>query len=114
VLPIRHKTCGSRLFDSLHEVAELTGPTPDIAIKCSRCSRKSKHDVIAKFRIRLPRWIGPVRPESIYCASLQCLARLCDMSFPYTQVENFGDIEIKCGKCGELTKIKLEQVAVVV
>lgn len=113
MLPIRHGACNSRLFDSLHPVAELTGPTPDIAVKCHRCSRKQHTDVIVKYRIRLPRWQEPITPEAIYCANLRCLARLCDLSLPYTLVENFGDVEIKCPKCGELTKIKLERVAVV-
>lgn len=109
---IRH-ACHSRLFDSAHLVEPLEGPTPDLAIKCSRCSRKEQRDVIVKYRVKLPRWQAPITPERIYCGNLKCLSRLCDLALPYTLTDSNGDIEIKCHRCREITHIRLGGVAVV-
>ena len=111
MLPARHHLCNQRLFDSLHPTDELTGPSPDIAVKCPRCSRQKKYPVVVKYRLKLPRWIAPVVPEAVYCSDMKCLARLCDLSLPYTIVENFGDIQIKCPKCGKFTELLLQGIA---
>lgn len=109
---IRH-SCNARLFDSGYEVQVLTGPLPDLAIKCQRCSKAQKSPVIAQYRLRLPHAVAPIIPEPIYCANLVCLARICDLSLPYTLVESGGDIEMMCHKCKELTRVRIEGVVLV-
>jgi phage FluMu protein Com len=101
-----------RLFDSKYGCVELTGPTPDLAIKCPRCSRKEHRTVIVKYRMQLPRWIGHAEPKAVHCVDVNCRARVIDVGLPYVLSEN-GDAEVACPRCHRLTKISLEGLAFV-
>src|SRR3990167_4113873 len=92
---VRH-SCNALLFKSRFACQKMQGNRPDISVKCQRCSRTAHHDVIASYRVRLPRYIAPIEPEPIRCSNLECLARLCDLALPYTIVEGQGDMEFVC------------------
>lgn len=83
---------------------------PDISVKCGRCSRREKKEVLAQFKLMLPRTVETIPPEVVSCANLQCYARLCDINLPYTLVSGDGDIQIKCWRCGEITHIQIEGI----
>ena len=108
---VRHK-CGQRLFDSRYGCVELTGPTPDIAVKCPRCSRKEHRTVVVKYKMQLPRWIGHLEPKVVHCADVNCRGRVGDVSLPYRLAED-GDIQIKCPRCRKITSFSVEGLAIV-
>ena len=107
---VRH-TCNARLFDTTYPV-QLGGN--DIRVKCRRCSRVQKKDVIAGYNLEALKWQEPIKPDAIYCQNLKCLARVCDIALPYTLVQENGDLEISCPKCKDITRIKLGRIANVV
>src|SRR3990167_3915247 len=109
---IRH-LCNARLFDSRYECEETQGKVADIAISCQRCHAKASPRSLAQYRVKTLRWVPHITPEPIYCANLECLARLCDLGIPYMLVndQHKSDIDIKCRRCGEMTMIQLNGVA---
>ena len=106
---IRH-TCNALLFKSKYECQVMRGLSPDISVKCQKCSRGTHHDEIVSFRLKLPRYIPPIPPEPIRCSNLECLARLCDLSLPYMIVDDGGDVEFVCRKCKSVTQMTISGV----
>jgi|SRR3989304_1620048 len=103
---IRHR-CGARLLDSKYICHVLVGPLPDISIKCGRCSRADKKEVVVGYRLALPHSVPPILPEPIYCTDINCMARICDMSLPYMLVESSEDLSFACPRCKEITKVRI-------
>ena len=107
---IRHY-CMARLFDSKYKVHLTGGVSPDLEIKCQRCSWKERRKITAGYIFALPHYIPPNNPKAIYCSDPNCLARLCDLSLPYTIVGHDGDIAIACHRCKMITRLRLSGIA---
>ncbi len=107
MFPVRHKACHVRLFDSRYATQEMSGISPDISIKCPRCSRDKGHTILAQFRLELPKKTAPIPPESVYCSNLNCMGRLFDLALPYTLTDRPSDISIMCSKCKTVTWVQL-------
>jgi phage FluMu protein Com len=107
MLSIRHRACNQRLFDSEFDVEEMSGEMSDISIKCPRCSRDKKRDVIVGLRLKLPKKQAPSVPERIHCSNLNCLHRLLDLSLPYILRNQKSHIAILCPTCKELNHVQL-------
>lgn len=107
---IRH-TCQARLFDSRYRVHLTNGNAPDIELKCTRCSRKTRGRVTAGYTFALPHYITPSSPSAIFCSDENCMARLCDLSLPYTIVGREEDVAIACARCKKITRLRLSGVA---
>src|SRR3989337_1164540 len=110
MLEIRHN-CKARLFDSCYKVHLTNGLASDLEIKCQRCSRREKREITAGYIFALPRYIPPKSPEAIHCSDTNCLARLCDLSLPYTIVGREGDVAIACPRCKKITRLRLSGIA---
>src|SRR3990167_73150 len=106
---IRHN-CKARLFDSRYQVHLTNGAASDLEIKCQRCSRKEKMGITAGYIFALPRYIPPNSPHAIHCSDENCMARLCDLSLPYTIVSRGGDIAIACPRCKKITRLRLSGI----
>ncbi len=110
MFPIRHKACNFRLFDSILELQSTSGQNPDLSVKCPRCSRDKKAVVLAQFQLKVPKRIAPITSEKIYCANLNCMARLLDCALPYRLTDTPSDITIMCPRCKELSYLKIEGI----
>lgn len=112
MLPIRH-SCHSRLFDSQFPCMPIDGNSADISLLCTRCSRKQHQSVVARYSLKLPRYLPSGTPKPVHCGNASCYARIADLGLPYTLAKEgeHRHISLKCGRCGELTYVQLSGLA---
>ena len=102
LVPVRHSSCGQRLFDSAYEVKHVSSARCDILVKCVRCKD------VAGFVFALPRSTILQEPQPILCGKPSCGKRLLDVSLAYELTDKEPDLSIMCQgkKCKHITDIR--------
>jgi phage FluMu protein Com len=80
---------------------------PDLSIKCPRCSRAQKKEVLAHYRFKTTKKQAPSIPEKLFCQNLECMALIGSLALPYTLRNQTSHIEIMCHACKEISHVQL-------